>query len=31
MERYIAKVGEMKETYGFDANKEPEEVGSSRS
>ncbi|KAI3332225.1 acyl CoA binding protein-domain-containing protein [Xylariaceae sp. AK1471] len=31
MERYIAKVGELKETYGFDPNKEPEAVGSSRS
>ncbi|KAI1122440.1 acyl CoA binding protein-domain-containing protein [Nemania abortiva] len=28
-ERYIAKVEELKEKYGFDPNKEPEVVGSS--
>ena len=26
-EKYVAKVEEMKTTYGFDANKQPEAVG----
>jgi acyl-CoA-binding protein len=28
-ERYVKKIEEMKETYGYDANKQPEAVGSS--
>ncbi|TAQ91073.1 hypothetical protein B7494_g636 [Chlorociboria aeruginascens] len=26
-DRYVAKIEKMKETYGYDANKVPEEVG----
>jgi diazepam-binding inhibitor (GABA receptor modulating acyl-CoA-binding protein) len=28
-ERYVKKIEEMKVTYGYDANKQPEAVGSS--